>query len=163
MNTTTGQHLPTSDSSRNTPQPITFESIIEHSTPRYGPLPSLLMSGGGGGSVPTARRYPRSQAPPAYSDLDETSEQLMMMETNEPRYQPMPMHSISRRPLPSQPGANIINNNPRKGSLRGVGGNDSVRSTPLKRDLATRASRFSGSAASSDSHVEGDYEDISQL
>ena len=124
---------------------------ISESTPRYGPLPSLGRAPTTViGSAPMHRRVRVPPPPPAYSDLDDFDTDRPASEC-EPRYQPMPLHSISRRPLPSQP---IIVGS--RGSFR----NENGKQRPSQ-DKANR--NKSKSPSSSNGSCEGDYEDISQL
>ena len=129
-------------------QPINYETNpnLSESTPRYGPLPTLARPAIGLGSAPLHRRL-RVPPPPAYSDLDEFESDRA--EDTEPRYQPMPLHSISRRPLPSQPHNNNLSDHftKRKTSIQQLKNSTKNRST----------------SSSSNESVEGDYEDISQL
>lgn len=122
-----------------------FEALEPTPQPRYGPLPSLARPTVTIGSAPLHRRL-RALPPPAYSDLDECDSDR----ASEPRYQPMPLHPLSRRPLPSQPATN--------GTSRG-----GFRVEEAPADAARLHGKDKpGSSASSDS-ASGDYEDISQL
>lgn len=132
-------------------------------TPRYGPLPSLaaMQAMTHTGSAPLHRRLRTSGAlpPPAYSDLDEFE---CESESGEPRYQPMPLHSlISRRPLPSQP----TSTNSRRGSGGSKNGTGQLATnTTTTSNVPMIAPTTNSSASPSTSEEEeGDYEDISQL
>lgn len=136
----------------------------ECTVPRYGPLPCLARAAVAGGAVvrmgsaPLHRRLRHPPPPPAYSDLDELDSDRGEAEP-EPRYQPMPLHSLrhSRRPLPSHPPSNHNTDANHQGF---VPLQQSTNSPSTHRPHRTSARRHHSDSSES---AEGDYEDISQL
>lgn len=173
--------------------PLATTINTESPTPRYGPLPTINRNATNhlrqqmapiitGGSVPMNRRLRGTIPPPAYSDLDDFDTNSGTEQILEPRYQPMPLsHCFNRRPLPNQPNTlldrnhhessnNNNNNNNSINTNRSNENNNNKHQKPATvnvhsshENLSNMTKQQRRTSYSSESALEGDYEDISQL